>query len=145
MFRESGDPLSKLLESLDAFASGRVRHDVAVALAQEGQRLVRRGFDQSKAPDGSPWRPLSAATTRGRPRRPLRKTDQLALRASHYTVDARGFVMESTSYGSFHQSEAPRTRLPRRPFYPDESGLSLGWSIALTAAADEAMAEHLPR
>ena len=142
----SGDDLGALLSALDAWADGTVQHDVAVALAQSGQGLVRRGFDQSKAPDGSTWRPLAASTLRGRPpRRPLRKTDRLAFTASQYTVDRGGFVMRSTDAGSYHQSEAPRTRLPRRPFYPDEGGLSIGWALVMGEAAESAAAEHVPR
>lgn len=140
----SGDDPARLLAALEAWASGQVAHDVATALAVEGAGLVRRGFDESKAPSGERWRPLAASTTRGRPRRPLRKTDRLAYTATRYTVDRSGFVMTSTDYGDYHQSEAPRKRLPRRPFYPDESGLSVGWEIALSAAADDAVREHVP-
>lgn len=141
----SGRDLADLERALDAWADGTVAHDVAVALAVEGSSLVRRGFVESRAPDGSVWRPLAASTLRGRPpRRPLRKTDRLAATATTYTVDRSGFVMRSTDYGGYHQSEAPRTRLPRRPFYPDESGLSVGWAIALRDSADDAARQHLP-
>ena len=64
----SGPSLDGLLEALDAWASGQVQHDVAVSLAQAGQGLVRRGFDQSKAPDGSTWAPLKDPKARGRRR-----------------------------------------------------------------------------
>ena len=138
----SGDDPARLLAALEEWASGQVAHDVAVALAVEGAGLVRRGFDESKAPDGERWRPLKDPRARGR--RPLRKTDRLAYTATRYAVDGSGFVMTSTDYGAYHQSEAPRSRLPRRPFYPDESGLSVGWEFALSAAADEAVREHLP-
>lgn len=142
----SGDDPARLLAALEEWASGQVAHDVAVALAVEGAGLVREGFRASKAPDGQRWRPL-AAPRDGRPwvpRQPLRKTGRLEYTATRYTVDRSGFVMTSTEYGAYHQSEEPRTRLPRRPFYPDESGLSVGWEIALSAAADDAVREHLP-
>lgn len=142
---ESGTPLSQLLRTLEAFERGDVAHDVAVGLAQEGQRLVREGFASSKAPDGSRWAPLK----RPRPGGPvLVKTRKLSATAPFYTVDAGGFVMDSvdrlTPYGRFHQSGVPSRNLPRRPFYPDDQ-LPTAWLIRLRGAADEALREHLPR
>lgn len=132
----SGPGLEGLQEALNAWASGQVQHDVAVGLALEGQRLVRRGFDQSKAPDGSTWAPLKDPRARGR--RPLRKTDRLAYTATRYTVDAHGFVMTSTSYGGFHHTGT--RRMVARRFYPDDvAPLPVGWEIALSAAADDAL------
>jgi len=145
----SGRDIGDLIAALDEWSDGTVAHDVAVAQAQAGQRLVRRGFAEAKAPDGTPWRPLAASTTRGRPRKPLRKTGKLADAAALYLVDRDGFVFAGVGwfayYGGYHQSEAPRTRLPRRPFYPDESGIPTGWSIVLGEAADEAAQGHIPR
>ena len=140
----SGDDPRELLRALDAFASGRVTTDVGNALALRAARLVQRGFDASKAPDGSTWRPLAASTTRGRPRRPLRKTDRLYRAATTIRFTADGFMLVSTSIGSYHQSEAARSRLPRRAFFPDESGLSVGWAIELRGAADDALRRWLP-
>lgn len=137
----SGDDPAELLRALTAWADGSVQHDVAVALAQAGQGLVRRGFDQSKAPDGSRWAPLKDPRARGR--RPLRKTDRLALTATLYTVDRNGFVMTSTSYGGFHHT-GTRHMVARR-FYPDDvAPLSVGWELTLAAAAEDAVREHLP-
>lgn len=139
--RQSGTSLDVLLAALDDWTDGTVAHDVAVGLALEGQRLVRRGFDQSKAPDGSTWAPLKDPRARGR--RPLRKTDRLAYTATRYTVDRSGFVMTSTSYGGFHHTGT--RRMVARRFYPDDvAPLPVGWEIALDAAADDALAEHLP-
>lgn len=137
----SGPSLDGLLEALDAWASGQVAHDVAVSLAQAGQGLVRRGFDQSKAPDGSTWAPLKDPRARGR--RPLRKTDRLAYTATRYDVDRSGFVMTSTSYGGFHHTGT--RRMVARRFYPDDVGpLPVGWEITLSAAAEDAL-PRLPR
>lgn len=142
----SGDDPARLLAALDQWASGQVAHDVATALAVEGAGLVRAGFAQSKAPDGQRWAPLK----RPRPGGPvLVKTRRLSAAAPFYVVDRNGFVMSAVDriapYGRFHQSGAPGANLPRRPFYPDESGLSPGWTIALRAAADAAAGEHIPR
>lgn len=137
----SGDDPAELLRALQAMVDGSVQHDVAVALAQAGQALVRRGFDQSKAPDGSRWAPLKDPRARGR--RPLRKTDRLALTATTYTVDRNGFVMTSTNYGSFHHT-GTRHMVARR-FYPDVAPLPVGWEIVMASAADEAVREHAPR
>lgn len=141
----SGPSLDGLLEALDAWASGQVQHDVAVGLAVEGQGLIRRGFVESKEPDGRRWAPLK----RPRPGGPvLVKTGKLSAAAALYTVDAGGFVFERvdalTKYGRFHQGGAPRGNLPARPFYPT-SKLPLGWEIALSAAAEDAAREHIPR
>ena len=134
----SGDDPAKLLRALEAWADGSVQHDVSNALALSAQRLVRRGFDQSKAPDGSTWAPLKSPRARGR--RPLRKTDKLVSTATRYDVSADGFVMTSTSYGSFHQTGT--RRMVARPFYPDP--LPVGWSLVMRGAADDAVREHLP-
>lgn len=141
----SGPSLDGLLSALDAFADGTVAHDVAVALAQAGQGLVRRGFAESKAPDGRRWAPLK----RPRPGGPvLVKTRRLSAAAALYTVDRSGFVFERvdalTRYGRFHQGGAPGAHLPARPFYPTDP-LPLGWALSLSAAADAAARTHLPR
>lgn len=141
---QSGTPLDVLLRSLSAMADGSAQHDVAVALAIEGQKLVRAGFVESRAPDGRAWAPLKHP----RPGGPvLVKTGKLAAAAALYTVDASGFVFERvdalTKYGRFHQRGAPRARLPDRPFYPER--LPLGWALSMGAAADDALREHLPR
>lgn len=140
----SGDDPRELIRALDAWATGRVATDVGNALGLRAAKLVQRSFDTSKAPSGEGWRPLAASTTRGRSRRPLRKTDRLARTATtiHFTSD--GFYLVSSIDGHWHQSEAPRSRLPRRPFYPDESGLSLSWAIDLRDAADEALRRWVP-
>ena len=103
---------------------------------------MRGGFDRSKAPDGSTWAPLK--DPRARNRRPLRKTDRLALTATSYTVDRHGFVMRSTSYGGFHHS-GTRHMVARR-FYPDDvAPLPAGWAIVMHDAADEALSAFIPR
>ncbi|MDB4931223.1 MAG: hypothetical protein JWM10_3707 [Myxococcaceae bacterium] len=144
---QSGTSLDVLLRSLDAFADGDVQHDVATALAVEGQRLVRRGFSESRAPDGSRWKALASRRGRTQTRRPLVNRGQFAAAAARYTVDRDGFVFESAlDVAKYHQSEEPRTStLPRRPFYPDEGGLSVWWEIQLRDGADGALREHLPR
>ena len=141
---QSGTSLNVLLRSFEAWADGSVQHDVAVGLAQEGQRLVREGFAQSKAPDVSRWAPLKHP----RPGGPvLVKTRKLAAAAPFYVVDAAGFVMDAVPrlapYGRFHQRGAPGANLPRRAFYPDER-LSVAWTLRLRAAADDALRAHLP-
>lgn len=141
----SGPSLDGLLEALDAWTDGTVAHDVAVGLAVEGQGLIRAGFVESKAPDGQRWAPLR----RPRPGGPvLVKTGKLSAAAALYTVDRSGFVFERvdalTKYGRFHQGGAPGANLPARPFYPT-SKLPLGWEIALSAAAEDAARQHLPR
>lgn len=139
---QSGTPLDVLLRSLSAMADGSAQHDVAVALAVDGQRLVRRGFSESRAPDGRAWAPLKHP----RPGGPvLVKTGKLAAAAALYTVDAGGFVFERvdavTRYGRFHQRGT--RRMVDRPFYPER--LPLGWALSMGAAADDALREHLPR
>lgn len=141
----SGADLGALLEALSAWADGTVQHDVAVSLAQAGQGLVRRGFAESKAPDGRRWAPLK----RPRPGGPvLVKTGKLSAAAALYTVDRSGFVFERvdalTKYGRFHQGGAPGANLPARPFYPT-AALPLGWALALSAAAEDAARAYLPR
>ena len=138
----SGTDPRVMLDALGAWSDGTVAHHVATALAVEAQRLVRAGFDRSKAPDGSRWAPLKDPRARGR--RPLRKTDRLALTATSYTVDRNGFVMTSTPYGGFHHTGT--RRMVARRFYPDDvAPLPVGWAIVMRDAADDALREHLPR
>ncbi|TAK26717.1 MAG: hypothetical protein EPO40_19555 [Myxococcaceae bacterium] len=144
--RQSGTSLDVLLAALDAFEDGRAQRAVAGALAREGQQLVHRGFEESRAPSGAKWAPIK----RPRGRAPLRKTGTLEGAALVYTFSADGFVFGAvdrlTAYGHYHQSEEPRTRLPRRPFFPNSDGqLPTGWSIVLAEGADEALAKLLPR
>lgn len=142
--RSGFDP-ARMLAALADWSDDTVAHDVAVGLAVEGQGLIRRGFVESREPDGRRWAPLK----RPRPGGPvLVKTGKLSAAAALYTVDAGGFLFERvdtlTRYGRFHQGGAPRANLPARPFYPT-SKLPLGWEIALSAAAEDAAREHIPR
>lgn len=140
----SGDDPARLLAALDAWADGSVAHDVAVGLAVAGQGLIRRGFVESRAPDGRGWAPLKRPRPGGRT---LVKTGRLSAAASLYIVDRDGFVFAgvpwAASYGRFHQTGAPRGNLPARPFYP-EGVLPLGWSITLSSAADDAARTWMP-
>jgi hypothetical protein len=143
--RSGFDP-AQMLAALAAFEDGRAQRAVAGALAREGQQLVHRGFEESRAPSGAKWAPIK----RPKGRAPLRKTGKLEGAALVYTVSADGFVFGAvdriTAYGHYHQSEEPRTRLPRRPFFPDSDGqLPTGWSIVLGEGADEALAKLVPR
>lgn len=144
----SGTDLGVLLEALAAFSDGSVAHHMAAEMAVDAQRLVRATFAESKAPDGRRWLPLKKPRPGGRV---LVKTGKLAAIAAMYSVDEHGFVFErvdtsSAFYGRYHQSEGFRLpRLPRRPFYPDEAGLPVGWWIVLGSAAERALGDFVPR
>ena len=144
----SGTDPDDFLEALRSFADGSVTHHIAAEMAVEGQRLVRSTFAESKAPSGQRWAPLKKPRPGGRV---LVKTGKLAAVAAMYSVDEGGFVFErvdtsSAFYGRYHQGEGFRLpRLPRRPFYPDEAGLSVGWWVVLNSAAERAVGEFVPR
>lgn len=148
---QSGDDLSRLLRALDEATNGALAKRVTRSLAVTGRSLVHEGFAASKAPSGQRWKPLAARRGKPQTRKPLRKTGALEGAALVFTVDAGGFVFSAVDrivgYGHFHQSQEPRTRLPRRPFYPDDNGGSLpvGWAIQMRWAADEAVREWMPK
>jgi phage virion morphogenesis protein len=94
-------------------------------------RKTRQRFDTSTAPDGTKWAPLTARTIKAKQRRattgkPYRTKadpsailkDTFTLRNSiTYQVSSNAlYVGTNIEYGIYHQSEEPRTRLPRRAF-----------------------------
>jgi phage virion morphogenesis protein len=102
-------------------------------------RKTRQRFDTSTAPDGTKWAPLAARTIKAKQRRattgkPYRTKagpsailkDTFTLRNSiTYQVSSNAlYVGTNIEYGIYHQSEEPRTRLPRRAFLglDDEDG-----------------------
>ena len=58
--RSGFDP-ARMLAALADWSDGTVAHDVAVGLAVEGQALIRRGFVESREPDGRRWAPSELA------------------------------------------------------------------------------------
>jgi phage virion morphogenesis protein len=94
-------------------------------------RKTRQRFDTSTAPDGTKWAPLAARTIKAKQRRaitgkPYRtKADPSAILKDTFTLrDSITYQVSSNAlyvgtnieYGIYHQSEEPRTRLPRRAF-----------------------------
>ena len=151
MLRQSGDDLGRLLRALDEATNGALAKRVTRSLASTGRDLVHEGFAVSKAPSEQRWKPLAARRGKPQTRKPLRKTGALEAAALVFTVDAGGFVFSAVDrivgYGHFHQSQEPRTRLPRRPFYPDDNGadLPLSWAIRMREDADGAVGDWMPR
>jgi phage virion morphogenesis protein len=108
--------------------------DLTPALKNLGEYLVRKTrqrFDTSTAPDGIRWRPLAARTIKAKQRRqstgtPYRTNarpedilkDTFTLRDSiTYQVSSDALAVGTNiEYGIYHQSEEPRTRIPRRAF-----------------------------
>jgi phage virion morphogenesis protein len=104
------------------------------ALNDLGEHLLRKTrqrFDTSTAPDGTKWAPLAARTIKAKQRRattgkPYRtKADPSAILKDTFTLrDSITYQVSSNAlqvgtnieYGIYHQSEEPRTRLPRRAF-----------------------------
>jgi phage virion morphogenesis protein len=104
------------------------------ALDNLGEYLVRKTrtrFDTSTAPDGTKWAPLADKTKKAKQRRattgkPYRtKADPSAILKDAFTLrDSITYQISSSTlqvgtsiaYGIYHQSEEPRTRLPRRAF-----------------------------
>jgi phage gpG-like protein len=134
--RESGDPLSKLVEALDDFAERGPRR-VLGALNRTGNDLVRETFDRSRAPTGEAWRPLKRGPSRSRPgRRPLVKTGNLRSLASHGVIVGSTSVWSTSRIGAFHQL-GTRT-IPARPFLPP-GRLPLTWGLRLAHAAESTL------
>ncbi len=145
----SGDfaALRSLGDSLRRVGAQGVR--VAVkAMAAEAVDLVADGFRGSKAPDGSPWRPLSRARARNRRRgdrgKPLIDTGRLrASVTARPVVTADGFAIGTNlTYARTHQYG--RGAIVARPFLPVPD-LPPQWARALEGAAREAISPLLPQ
>jgi hypothetical protein len=134
--RESGDPLSKLVEALDDFAERGPRR-VLGALNRTGNDLIRETFDRSREPSGQAWKPLARGPSRSRPgRRPLVKTGNLRALASHGVITGSRTVWSASRIGDFHQQGT--YRMVARRFLPTVR-LPLVWGLRLAYAADLAL------
>ncbi|MBW6395237.1 phage virion morphogenesis protein [Thermus sp. SYSU G05001] len=159
--RLSGDwrRLSKALYQL----AGGLPEEVPKAVA-EGilSRTIRR-FDEQKAPDGTPWPPLSAATLLGElrakdrlkgggyskraqervaKRKALIKTGRLRNSIGWKVVGSKVFVGTNVVYAPIHQfggyaGRGHKVRIPARPF--------LGISQEDLRDAEEVLREWLRR
>lgn len=148
--------LDALITRLRTVDKARVAATVRMGHAVE--RLVAEGFNQSKAPDGRPWKPLKRpesrrrkgvprdavgrfAASRGpRPGRPLIKTRALYLSVQQSYATPLGFVIETTlPYAATHQYG--RGPIPARPFLPLD-GLPVSWEMALRTAGGSAIERH---
>jgi phage virion morphogenesis protein len=108
--------------------------DLTPALKDLGEHLVRKTrqrFNTSTAPDGTKWQPLAPSTIKAKQRRqstgkPYRTNARPAdiLKDTFTLRDSITYQASSASlrlgtnieYGIYHQSEEPRTRIPRRAF-----------------------------
>lgn len=126
--------------------------DLTPALNDLGEYLVRKTrqrFDTSTAPDGTKWAPLTDKTKKAKQRRattgkPYRtKADPSAILKDTFTLrdsityqtgSNTLYVGTNIEYGIYHQSEEPRTRIPRREF--------LGLDDADRAEAVEIFRDH---
>lgn len=118
-FEQLSAYLQGLGERLQSISFRRPLQTVALYLASQ----ARRCFDESRAPDGSPWAPLVAPSARrgGASAKPLRDTGLLM---ASLTGQGAGHVEQisdvailwgtNVAYGSHHQYGT--RRIPARPF-----------------------------
>ncbi len=108
--------------------------DLSPAMKDIGEymlRKTRQRFDTQTAPDGTRWAPLAPSTVKAKQRRqrtgkPYRTNaspeailkDTFTLRDSITYVPGRSSVAIGTNigYGVYHQSDLPRTKIPKRAF-----------------------------
>lgn len=98
--------LKVLIERVSAERIAQVKQSLIVNLAQEARTQIALGFEQGKAPDGTPWKPL--ARKRPRDKRgskgiPLNDTGRLK---NSWTYETRpnGFAwVSNVSYAPPHQ------------------------------------------
>lgn len=140
----------KLAETSKLVTSG----DMSRVLAETARDLVDEGFAESKAPDGTPWAPLSM-----RDGQPLRDTRRLQSSFT-YQTNARGFELgTNVEYAAIHQfggtitpkrakrlrfagpNGAPvfasSVRIPARPMLPKTVSPNSPWGRVLKQAADD--------
>jgi phage virion morphogenesis protein len=113
-------------------------------------RRTRQRFDTSTAPDGTKWRPLAPITiaakqrrqrtgkpyrTRANPTDVLRDTFTLRDSITYQASSSSLAIGTNITYGIYHQSEEPRTIIPRRAF--------LGFDDADRAEAIDLLLDHL--
>ena len=121
--------LSNAKPAFDAFGSQVTRF------------LIPEKFNRSEDSYGNKWAPLAASTLRrkykGKLRsaygtKPLNATGTLKKSFRFRTQDDGVLIFTEEDYFKYHQSDAPRKKLPRRPALPDEGkGLPKIWSDAL--------------
>ncbi len=144
--RESGDPLSKLVEALDDFAE-RAPARMLKGMTRAGDSLIREGFDRSRAPDGTAWAPLARAPSKKRPgRRPLVRTGNARAWASAGVIVSDTTTWSMPRYMRVHQTGTRPTTvpaIPARPFLPP-GVLPTHWHARLSYAADRALPQLPP-
>jgi hypothetical protein len=110
----SSGGLEEFEEALRALASPAAMQDFYDEAGAACADLVRQGFAQSRAPNGTPWRPTKA----GNP--PLVRTGAMAGSVEH-VVTGNGFQIIITDPKSvFHQRGTSRG-IPARPMLPEGS------------------------
>lgn len=90
-------------------------------------RWIQKNFASEGAPVGgwAPLKPLTIARRRegkkkNKGHRILQDAGQLKTRWKHYWTDRSAIVRSGVDYGIYHDSDKPRTVLPRRQILPDE-------------------------
>lgn len=94
-------------------------------------RWVQNNFKSEGQPVGG-WAPLKQSTIdRRRTGKKARKgskilqdTGQLKTRWKHFYNDHMGRVTSNVPYAVYHDSDEPRSKLPRRQILPDEKHIS---------------------
>lgn len=128
--------------------------DLTPAMAAIGEYMVlrtRERFDDETAPDGTKWQPLAPETIASKQRRKTKPGKRARVRAAPTDIlkesfllrDAIAYQAESTSvrvgtpqeYGVYHQSDQPRSKIPRRAF--------LGVNTEDLAEIDEIVSDYL--
>lgn len=130
------DALNDLLQKLDQ--PERALEITSKNLCEEAINLIKEGFDAERDPYGDPWKPKLANDGRKTLSGPTSR-----LKGGWHRVEQneRGFtVAPSVRYAVYHQSDQPRTRLPRRMMIPDDAlGLPTGWQKRFEETAEDVL------
>jgi phage gpG-like protein len=109
--------------------------DLTPAMAAIGEYMLvrtRERFDGGVAPDGTVWQPLASETIASKRRRKTKPGKRARVRAAPTDILKESFLLRDTiayqaestlvrvgtsqEYGVYHQSDEPRSKLPRRAF-----------------------------
>jgi phage gpG-like protein len=109
--------------------------DLSPAMAAIGEYMLlrtRERFDGEVAPDGTAWQPLASETIASKQRRKTNPGRRARVRAGATDILKESFLLRDTiaydadstsvrvgtpqEYGVYHQSDEPRSKIPRRAF-----------------------------
>lgn len=133
--------LDRAVAEMYELASPQTWRAIVKNVGEEAVSLVDQGFATEQAPDGAAWAPLKVRVGKIlQDRGKLRASIHRKLFANEIWVGTKLF------YGTFHQSGTKDgSRLPARPFLPEDGALPRRWDERLASIIMEELRRRAPR